>query len=148
GSEEAVGRTMLDEIKAAAREKDGDLSIVLLGGRGAQALHRLLGEKARTNELDHLLSRLNVFTQDALAPMRMNNAFSFVRDFERLLGQDFFRKVKSFTSMRTDVPFLVNGLTEYLEILESRGPIDLLFLGLGPEANAASHLAYIKPRSG
>jgi hypothetical protein len=45
---------------------------------------------------------MNVFTQDALAPMRMDNAFSFVRDFERLLGDAFFKKVKNFTSMRTD----------------------------------------------
>ncbi|WP_410963955.1 hypothetical protein, partial [Salmonella sp. SAL4448] len=30
----------------------------------------------------------------------------------------------------------------------SLGGIDLFFLGLGPEAEAASHLAYIKPNSG
>src|SRR2546423_9611389 len=62
-SESNVGRAMLEEIKTAARETEGDLTIVLLGGRGAQALHRLLGELAKTNELDRLLSRLNVFTQ-------------------------------------------------------------------------------------
>src|SRR6266498_1825036 len=101
-SEEAVGRAMLEEIEAVARAKSGDLSIILLGGRGAQAMHRLIGERAKTDELDQILSRLHVFTQDALAPMRMENGFSFVRDFERLLGRDFFRKVKSFTSMRTD----------------------------------------------
>ncbi len=147
-SEEAVGRAMLTEIEAAAQSKQGDLTIILLGGRGAQAMHRLIGEQAKTNELDHLLSRLHVFTQDALAPMRMENSFSFVRDFERLLGLDFFRKVKSFTSMRTDTEDLEGELTRYLEQLESRGEIDLLFLGLGPEQNAASHLAYIKPNSG
>src|SRR5438132_8970983 len=70
-SEEAVGRAMLAEIEAAARSKEGDLTIILLGGRGAQAMHRLIGEQAKTNEPDHLLSRLHVFTQDALAPMRM-----------------------------------------------------------------------------
>src|SRR5256885_2386960 len=75
-SEEAVGRAMIGEIEAAARNKSGELTIVILGGRGAQALHRLIGEKAKTKELDELLSRLNVFTQDALAPMRMNSAFS------------------------------------------------------------------------
>src|SRR5215813_896025 len=66
-SEAAVGRAMLDEIEAAAREKSGDLTIVILGGRGGQALHRLIGEKAKTTELDPLLARMNVFTQDALA---------------------------------------------------------------------------------
>jgi 6-phosphogluconolactonase/glucosamine-6-phosphate isomerase/deaminase len=147
-SEEAVGREMLSEIETAARSKAGDLTIILLGGRGAQAMHRLIGEHAKTNELDHLLSRLHVFTQDALAPMRMENNFSFVRDFERLLGADFFRKVKSFTAMRTDTKDLEGELIRYLEQLESRGEIDILFLGLGPEADAASHLAYIKPNSG
>src|SRR5438309_5044034 len=147
-SEEAVGRAMLAEIETAAQSKEGDLTIILLGGRGAQAMHRLIGEQAETNELDHLLSRLNVFTQDALAPMRMENSFSFVRDFERLLGPDFFRKVKSFTAMRTDTEDLEGELVRYLEQLESRGETDVLFLGLGPERNAASHLAYIKPASG
>jgi len=147
-SEEAVGRAMLAEIEAAARSKEGDLTIFLLGGRGAQAMHRLIGEQAKTNELDHLLSRLHVFTQDALAPMRMENSFSFVRDFERFLGPDFFRKVKSFTAMRTDTEDLEGELIRYLEQLESRGEIDIFFLGLGPERDAASHLAYIKPASG
>jgi 6-phosphogluconolactonase/glucosamine-6-phosphate isomerase/deaminase len=147
-SEEAVGRAMLEELEMAAREKSGDLTIILLGGRGAQALHRLLGDLAKTGEVDQLLSRLHVFTQDALAPMRMDNSFSFVRDFERLLGEDFFKKVKSFTSMRTDTHDLEAELVNYLEELESHGEIDILFLGLGPEAGAASHLAYIKPGSG
>jgi 6-phosphogluconolactonase/glucosamine-6-phosphate isomerase/deaminase len=147
-SEEAVGRAMLDEIVKAAREKEGDLTILLLGGRGAQALHRLIGERAKTTELDHLLGRLNVFTQDALAPMRMENSFSFVRDFERLLGPEFFAKVNSFTSMRTDTDDLEAEMSAYLDKLESRGGIDIFFLGMGPEANNASHLAYIKPNSG
>jgi 6-phosphogluconolactonase/glucosamine-6-phosphate isomerase/deaminase len=147
-SEEAVGRAMLDEIEAAAKHRSGDLTIVILGGRGAQALHCLLGEKAKTNELDDLLSRLNVFTQDALAPMRMTNAFSFVRDFERLLGDAFFEKVKSFNSMRTDTVDLEAEMVHYVEALESTGGIDIFFLGLGPEANAASHICYIKPGSG
>ena len=88
-TEEAVGLAMWAEIEAAASAKQGDLVILLLGGRGAQALHRLVGEKARTNEADELLKRLQVFTQDALAPMAMDNGFSFVRDFERLLGERF-----------------------------------------------------------
>ena len=147
-TEEAVGQAMLQEIERAAAGKEGDLVIILLGGRGAQALHRIWGEIARTNKGDELLSRLRVFTQDALAPMRMDNGFSFVRDFERLLGPDFFRKVKSFSSMRTDTDDLEGELARYISKLEAMGGIDLLFLGLGPEAHGASHLAYIKPNSG
>ena len=147
-SEEAVARAMLEEIEMAARAKSGDLTIILLGGRGAQALHGLLGKLAKTDEADQLLNRLHVLTQDALAPMRMDNSFSFVRDFERLLGEQFFKKVKSFTSMRTDTNDLEAELVNYLERLESHGEIDIFFLGLGPEAGAASHLAYIKPGSG
>jgi 6-phosphogluconolactonase/glucosamine-6-phosphate isomerase/deaminase len=147
-SEEAVGRAMLDEIENAAAAKDGSIVMILLGGRGAQALHRLLGATAKTSEHDALLSRLHVFTQDALAPLRLDNGLSFVRDFERLLGEDFFRKVKSFTCMRTDAEDLESELASYIEKLESLGGIDLFFLGLGPEAGGASHLAYIKPGSG
>lgn len=147
-TEEAVGLAMWDEIETAASARQGDLVILLLGGRGAQALHRLVGEKARTNEADELLKRLQVFTQDALAPMAMDNGFSFVRDFERLLGAAFFAKVKSFTSMTTDTDDLEGELARYIEKLEKLGGIDILFLGLGPEADGASHLAYIKPGSG
>jgi 6-phosphogluconolactonase/glucosamine-6-phosphate isomerase/deaminase len=147
-SEEAVGRAMLDEIMTATDAKDGALVIVLVGGRGGQALHRLLGAMAKTSEHDELFSRLEVFTQDALAPLRMDNGLSFVRDFERLLGEDFFHKVKSFTSMRTDAEDLESELSRYVERLERSGGIDLFFLGLGPEAGGASHLAYIKPGSG
>lgn len=147
-SEEAVGRAQFAEIQEAARNKTGDLTIILLGGRGAQALYRLLGELAQTDEIDHLLNRLHVFTQDALAPLRMNNGLSFVRDFERLLGSAFFEKVKSFTPMRTDTDDLEAAMERYVEKLESLGGIDIFFLGLGPEAQAASHLAYIKPGSG
>jgi len=80
-SEEAVGRAQFEEIQWAAGNKEGDLVIILLGGRGAQALYRLLGELAQTDSIDPLLSRLHVFTQDALAPMRMDNGLSFVCDF-------------------------------------------------------------------
>ncbi|HEU4796135.1 MAG TPA: 6-phosphogluconolactonase [Pyrinomonadaceae bacterium] len=147
-AEEAVGSVMLEEIQRIADAKDGSILIVLVGGRGGQALHRLLGAMAATSEYDALFSRLHVFTQDALAPLRMDNGLSFVRDFERLLGEDFFRKVASFTSMRTDADDLESELVRYVEKLESLGGIDLFFLGLGPEAGAASHLAYIKPGSG
>jgi len=147
-SESSVGRAMLEELEQAARTKSGDLTIILLGGRGAQALHRLLGELAKTDEADQLLNRLHVFTQDALAPMSMNNSFSFVRDFERLLGEDFFKKVKSFNSMRTDRNDLEGEMVSYLAALDSSGGVDIFFLGLGPEAGGASHLAYIKPGSG
>ena len=147
-SEAAVGRAQFDEIQRIAANKEGDLVIILLGGRGAQALYRLLGELSQTDAIDQLLSRLHVFTQDALAPMRMDNGLSFVRDFERLLGSSFFEKVKNFTPMRTDTNDLEAELERYLETLESAGGIDIFFLGLGPEAGAASHLAYIKPGSG
>lgn len=147
-SEEAVGRAMLDELTNAVAAKDGSLVMILVGGRGGQALHRLLGAMARTNDYDSLFSRLHVFTQDALAPLRMDNGLSFVRDFERLLGPDFFRKVQSFNTMLTDADDLEGELAHYVERLESLGGIDLFFLGLGPEAGGASHLAYIKPGCG
>lgn len=147
-SEEAVGRAQFEEIKQAAENKEGDLVIILLGGRGAQALYRLLGELAQTDTIDHLLGRLHVFTQDALAPMRMDNGLSFVHDFERLLGNSFFKKIKSFTPIQTDSTDREEELERYLETLESVGGVDIFFLGLGPEAGAASHLAYIKPGSG
>jgi 6-phosphogluconolactonase/glucosamine-6-phosphate isomerase/deaminase len=147
-SEDAVGRSMLGEIQAAADAKDGSLVIILLGGRGAQALHRQLGQIATNGENDALLARLHVFTQDALAPLRMDNGLSFVRDFERLLGEDFFRKVKSFTCMKTNANDLETELASYVQRLEALGGIDIFFLGLGPEAGGASHLAYIKPGSG
>jgi 6-phosphogluconolactonase/glucosamine-6-phosphate isomerase/deaminase len=147
-TEDAVGRAQWEEIQLAAREKEGDLVIILLGGRGAQAMYKQVAEIARTDEADGLLARLHVFTQDALAPMRMDNGLSFVRDFERLLGEDFFRKVKSFTPMRTDTDDLEGELARYLEKLDALGGIDIFFLGMGPEPGEASHLAYIKPGSG
>jgi 6-phosphogluconolactonase/glucosamine-6-phosphate isomerase/deaminase len=147
-SEEAVGDAMLAELEDVARKKEGDITFILLGGRGAQALHKKLGALARTDEIDALLARLHVFTQDSLAPMRMNNSFSFVRDFERLLGEDFFRKIKSFTPMQTESDNLEADMIGYAEKIESLGGIDIFFLGLGPEADANSHLCYIKPYSG
>jgi len=147
-SEDAVGRAMLAELESAAAAKSGDLVIILLGGRGAQALHRLLGERARAGDPDGLISRLRVFTQDALAPMRMDNSFSFVRDFERLLGPAFFERVKSFTPICTDVADIDAELVPYADELEALGGIDMFFLGHGPEPNDASHLAYIRPGSG
>lgn len=146
-TEEAVGQAMFDELIGCAREKSGDITILLLGGRGAQSMYRLINEKSQTDEIDELLGRLRVFTQDALAPLRMNNGLSFVRDFERLLGDKFFQKIKSFTAMNTETDDLEGELIKYLEKLESFGGIDIFFLGLGPEAEAASHLAYIKPHS-
>ncbi len=147
-SEAAVGQAMLNELYDTAASKSGDINIALLGGRGAQELHRLLGELAKSTEQDALLARLNVFTQDALAPMGMNNCFSFVRDFERILGDAFFKKIKSFTPMRTDTHDLESGIIEYLNKLAELGGLDIFFIGHGPEENAASHLAYIKPFSG
>ncbi|MNQ49349.1 hypothetical protein D3C85_632590 [compost metagenome] len=119
-----------------------------MGGRGAQELHRLLGVLAMSTQHDELLARLNVFTQDALAPLSMDNGLSFVRDFERILGEAFFKKIKSFTPMRTDTKDLESALVDYLTKLEELGGLDIFFIGHGPEENQASHLAYIKPFSG
>lgn len=149
-SEQAVGEAMLAELEAVAKAKDGDVVMILLGGRGAQAMHRLLGERARRGQ-DELLLRLHVFTQDALAPLRMGSSLSFVRDFERLLGDAFFAQVKSFTPMRTDAPDLETveaELGSYLQKLEALGGADIFFLGHGPEPEDASHLAYIRAGSG
>lgn len=147
-SEEAVGDAMFAELVNFADATDGDLTLVLLGGRGAQAMYRKIAKLADTTAIDGLLRRLNVFTQDALAPMRMKNGLSFVRDFERLLGPNFFAKIKSFTPMLTETEDIEGELTKYLEKLDSLGGIDIFFLGLGPEAEAASHICYIKPSSG
>jgi 6-phosphogluconolactonase/glucosamine-6-phosphate isomerase/deaminase len=148
GSETEVGMAMFDELRTYGDSHSGDITIILLGGRGAQAMYKIIAELAITDAIDELLSRLNVFTQDALAPMRMNNGLSFVRDFERLLGPAFFQKIKSFTPMQTETTDLEGELTKYLEKLQSTGGIDIFFLGLGPEADAASHICYIKPYSG
>ena len=147
-SEAAVGQRMFDELTEYAKAMPGDIVVVLLGGRGAQAMYKIIAEFAKTDSIDDLLGRLHVFTQDALAPMSASTSLSFVRDFERLLGEDFFRKVKSFTSMQTEVGDLELALISYLQKIESLGGIDIFFLGLGPEANAASHLCYIKPNAG
>lgn len=147
-NEQAVGQAMFDELVRYAADKNGDIVMILLGGRGAQAMYRIIAELAKTSEIDELLGRLHVFTQDALAPMRMENGLSFVRDFERLLGDEFFCKIKSFTPMQTDTGDIEGALTRYLEKLQRLGGIDIFFLGLGPEAHAASHLCYIKPGSG
>jgi 6-phosphogluconolactonase/glucosamine-6-phosphate isomerase/deaminase len=146
--EESVGNAMYRELVAYSQEKDGDIVMILLGGRGAQAMYRIIEQLAATSEIDDLLGRLHVFTQDALAPMRMANGLSFVRDFERLLGNAFFSKVKSFTPIQTETDDIEGELTKYLEKVESLGGIDIFFLGLGPEADAASHICYIKPGSG
>ncbi|MEO5859689.1 MAG: hypothetical protein ABIR33_12145 [Pyrinomonadaceae bacterium] len=147
-SEDAVGEAMLGELLDYAAGRTGDVNIILLGGRGAQAMYKQIRSRIATGELDELLSRLNVFTQDALAPMRMANGLSFVRDFERLIGDEFFAKIKSFTPMLTETDDIEQALIGYLDKLEELGGIDIFFLGLGPEANAASHLCYIKPGSG
>jgi 6-phosphogluconolactonase/glucosamine-6-phosphate isomerase/deaminase len=147
-TEEAVAEAQFEEIHKCVAAASGDIVLVLLGGRGAQGLYRLFRRFAEGSTIDGLLGRLQVFTQDALAPMSMSNGLSFVRDFERLLGDEFFRKVKSFTPLRTDTDDLECELIRYLNKIESLGGIDIFLLGLGPEAGAASHLAYIKPGSG
>ncbi|MEQ1646550.1 MAG: hypothetical protein ABL959_24055, partial [Pyrinomonadaceae bacterium] len=111
-------------------------------------MYRIFSNLAETAEIDELLGRLHVFTQDALAPMRMANGLSFVRDFERLLGPKFFAKIKSFTPMVTETDDIESELAAYLGKLKSLGGIDLFLLGFGPEPEAASHLCYIKPGCG
>ncbi len=147
-NEKAVGLAMFKELTDVAETKTGDINIALLGGRGAQALHQHLGELSKGNSIDTLLARLNVFTQDALAPMRMNNGLSFVRDFERLLGKEFFKKIKSFTPMVTETNDILGEMDKYLDTMNQLGGLDVFFIGHGPEAHGASHLAYIKPESG
>jgi 6-phosphogluconolactonase/glucosamine-6-phosphate isomerase/deaminase len=147
-SEEAVGRAMLAELEETARQKQGYINIALLGGRGGQALHRLLGERARQGDPGGLIARLNVFTQDALAPMPMNSTLSFVRDFERLLGPAFFERVHRFVPMRTDNPDLLAALKDFSAEFEEMGGLDIFFLGHGPEPGNNSHLAYIRSGSG
>jgi len=139
-NEQMVGQAMFDELVRYASGRDGDIVVVLLGGRGAQAMYRIIAELAKTSEIDDLLGRLHVFTQDALAPMRMNNGLSFVRDFERLLGEAFFKKIKSFTPMQTETADIEGEFVKYLDKLDGLGGIDIFFLGLGPEAEAASHI--------
>lgn len=146
--EELVGRAMFNELVDYANQTHRDIVMVLLGGRGSQAMHRQISKLAKGSSIDSLLGRLHVFTQDALAPMRMNNSLSFVRDFERLLGDEFFQKIKSFTPMLTETDDVERALGSYLDKLDSLGGIDLFYLGFGPEADAASHLCYIKPGSG
>jgi 6-phosphogluconolactonase/glucosamine-6-phosphate isomerase/deaminase len=147
-TEELVGRAMLAELEAAAQAKEGPIVFAILGGRGGQALHKLLGERARAGDPGGLIPRLHIFTQDALAPMRVENGLSFVRDFRRLLGDEFFRRVGSFNTMRTDAPDLEVESARHVQKLEAMGGLDIFFLGLGPESGGSSHLAYIKPNSG
>ena len=66
-TEVAVGRAMWAEIEAAAKAKQGDLVILLLGGRGAQALHRLVGERRVPAKL---MNYSNVFTFLPKTPWR------------------------------------------------------------------------------
>jgi len=146
-TEEAVGQAMLAELEELARTKEGDLSIALLGGRGAQHLHRLLGERAKSGH-DTLIARLHVFTQDALVPLNMDNSLSFVRDFERLMGKEFFQQVKSFTTFNTAADDIEAEVVRFSRQLEDVGGLDIFFLGHGPEPEDASHLAYIRAGSG
>lgn len=58
-NEQAVGQAMFEELQTIVNEKQGDVAMILLGGRGGQALHKLLGEKAKTNKIDDLLAHLH-----------------------------------------------------------------------------------------
>ena len=51
-SEKAVGQAMFEELKTAVAAKNGgDLVMLLLGGRGAQAMYRIVGEKPKRMKL-------------------------------------------------------------------------------------------------
>lgn len=145
--EDSVGQAMLKELEDIARSKEGDIVMILLGGRGAQALHRQLGIRAAKGP-DELIGRLHVFTQDALAPLPMASSLSFVSDFRRLLGPAFFSQVKSFTPMFTESNDLSSELADYVARIDELGGPDIFFLGHGPEPGDASHLAYIRTGSG
>ncbi|MBK6725634.1 MAG: hypothetical protein IPG58_20940 [Acidobacteria bacterium] len=134
---------MLNEVRSGTPAKPGDITMVLLGGRGAQAMYRRIAELAETTEIDELLPAECFFTQDALAPMRMANGLSFVRDFERPLGPNFFAKIKSFTPMITETDDIerIGCISRKSQFPRRHRSI---FLGLGPEAEVASHLCYIK----
>lgn len=147
-NETAVGQAMLNELEETARQKEGPINIALLGGRGGQTFHRLLWEQLAQGKLEGLIERLNVFTQDALAPLPAKSTLSFVRDFERLLGAAFFDRVQSFVPMQTDQPNLLEALKEFTAKLEQVGGLDIFFLGHGPEPQDNSHLAYIRSGSG
>jgi 6-phosphogluconolactonase/glucosamine-6-phosphate isomerase/deaminase len=153
-SEAAVGEAMLARLQRVAEDKtessgpDSPVTIALLGGRGAQAMHKLLGARVAENPDDPLIRRLVVFTQDALAPLPMASPLSFVRDFERLMGVAFFQRVRRFIPFETERLSPEASTLRSLDALQEAGGLDIFFLGHGPEANAASHLAYIKPGSG
>lgn len=152
--EQAVGQAMLSELesmaanRAAADGPDSPVRIALLGGRGAQELHRLLGARVARDPNDPLVRRLVVFTQDALAPLAMASPLSFVRDFERLLGGAFFSQIREFTPFDTETLEPEASTLRSLHALQQAGGLDIFFLGHGPEPGEASHLAYIKPGSG
>lgn len=147
--ETAVGLAMLEELeRMAARRAPEPITVVLLGGRGGQALHRLLGERARQGDPGGLLSRLHVFTQDALAPLPADSPLGFVADFRRLLGSAFFERVAGFTCFDTQARDLVAETGRLARRLDELGGIDLFFVGLGPEPGDASHVCYIRPGSG
>ena len=50
--------------------------------------------------------------------------------------------------MQTETEDIEGEFISYLEKLDALGGIDIFFLGHGPEAEAASHVCYIKPGSG
>lgn len=146
-TEDAVGEAMLAELRAVEASKPADegVSVGILGGRGAQRLHAMLGKLAE--EGDPLIGRLDVYTQDAFAPMRRDSSLSFIRDFERLLGDRFFASVRSFTTFDTEAADLEAETRRQLAKMPSGG-LDIFFVGHGPEPGDMSHLAYIRTGSG
>lgn len=146
--EDAVGEAMLEEIRSLARNKPGKLVVILLGGRGGQALHRKLAALVATPQPIEWIPRLHLFMQDALAPMPPASTLSFVYDFRRLLGTAFLERVGGFYTLRTDTSNITAEVEHYVNQLLSLGGPNIFFVGHGPEAGNASHIAYIRPNSG
>lgn len=147
-TEQEVGEVMYRELIKISNAKSGDIVVIMLGGRGAQALYSLLREKVEEGDPEGIIRRLVLFTQDALAPLSPSNPFNFVADFRRLLGDRFFAMIKGFHTFDTGTASAENAIRGYLNKLSSYSQIDLFLLGHGPEPEDSSHLCYIKPGSG
>lgn len=151
-TEDAVARVMLDEIRRVANEKTGVINLVITQGGGEMlSLFRLLVRQAETNDKGDVLDRLNLWTQDALAPISPASTLSVAHELKRLLGDKFSGRVSGFNLMRADFDNrdeLVRELARYVEELERAGGADIFFVNHNAEPQHASSLAYIEPHTG
>lgn len=146
-TEEELAQEQYRTLTNLVRRSSRIVNMMMLGGRDAQAFQYLLGEKARKGDPDRIIRKLNVFTQVALAPLNADNSLSFVRDFERILGQDFLEQVDGFSSFDTEAENLVEAVRNHIRAIQNAGGIDIFFLGYGSEADYNSHVSYIRPGS-